>query len=493
MELVLNLEYGQYAPLFRRLSDALRKAILDGRLPPGTAVPSVRDLASTLGISRATVLRAFADLQAQGYLDSLSGTATYVSRKLPGDLGDVVVPRLPASPAQWRSVDLSSYGHRLIQGQTRQKDLRIQFSKINYGGSPIELTPVAQWKKLLLHYCRLRQIDHAAFSIEPYGYSPLRESLSAYLRRFRAVRCDSDHLCVFANKQLALDAITSLLLDPGDCVAFEEPGFVDARQQIESLGAQIVPVPVDAHGLDVEFLESVPQKIRLVYVTPSHQDPMGAVLPMERRRQLLQWAKRTGAFIIEDDYDSEFRYGGPPLPSLQGMDDDDCVIYMGSLWKMLFQVLRICYVVIPECLKFPLLLAKMQTERHLPVLEQLALTDLMNQGIVEQHIKKTGPTYAARRQALLSVLERRLGERAQILPESGGMHAIVRMQIGLSDATILECAHAAGIQIMSTQPYYFNEPRKGEFMMGFAGIDPSRIERQVKEWCARMRAMDGVR
>lgn len=491
MEIVLNLEYGAYAPLFRRLSDALRKAILDGRLPPGTAVPSVRDLSSSLGISRATVLRAFADLQAQGYLDSLSGSATYVSRKLPGELGDITVMRPAAHRAAWKALSLSDYGHRLLQNQARQKDLRIQFSKINFGGAPLELTPLAQWKKLLLHYCHLRSIDHAAFSIEPFGYKPLRESLAAYLYRFRAVRSDGERVCVFANKQLALDAVTSLLLDPGDLVAFEEPGFVDARQQIEAIGAKIVPVPVDTHGLDVEYLESLSEKIKLVYVTPSHQDPTGAVLPLERRSRLLHWAKRTGAFIIEDDYDSEYRYGGQPLSSLQGLDDDDCVIYMGSLWKMLFQVLRVCYVVIPECLKFPLLLAKMQTERHLPVPEQLALTDLMNEGLIERHIRKTRPIYARRRQALLDVLSKRFGANVQILPESGGTHVVARLRSHLPDSTILECGHAAGIPIMSTAAYYFTVPKKGEFMFEFAGVSLDRIERQVKEWRARMRAKGG--
>lgn len=491
MEIVLNLEYGAYAPLFRRLSDALRKAILDGRLAPGTAIPSVRDLSASLNISRATVLRAFADLQAQGYLDSFSGAATYVSRRLPGELGDVSVIRTHSQGAAWKAPDLSEYGRRLIQNQSRQKDLRLQFSKINFGGAPLELTPLAQWKNLLLHYCHFRQLDHAAFSIEPFGYKPLRESLSAYLYRFRAVRSDGERVCVFANKQLALDAVVNLVLNPGDLVAFEEPGFVDARQHLEATGAKIVPVPVDSHGLDVKYLESLSEPIKLVYVTPSHQDPTGAVLPAERRARLLRWAKRTGAFIIEDDYDSEYRYGGQPLPSLQGLDEDDCVIYVGSLWKMLFQVLRVCYVVIPECLKFPLLLSKMQTERHLPVPEQLALTDLMNEGLIERHIKKTRPLYAKRRQSLLAVLDKRFGEVLQILPESGGTHVVVRLSSPLPDAIILECGHAAGIPIMSTAAYYFDAPRKGEFMIEFAGLDPERIERQVKEWCARMRARSG--
>ncbi len=491
MEIVLNLEYGAYAPLFRRLSDALRKAILDGRLPTGTAVPSVRDLSSSLGISRATVLRAFADLQAQGYLDSFSGTATYVSRKLPGELGGVTITRSNAQRAAWKPITLSEYGNRLLQSQTLQKDLRAQFSRVNYGGSPLEHTPLTQWKKLLLHYCHLRPIDHAAFSIEPYGYKPLRESLAAYLYRFRAVRCDGERVCVFANKQLAIDAVTSLVINPGDLVAFEEPGFVDARQQIESLGAKIIPIPVDAHGLDVEYLESLSAAVKLVYVTPSHQDPTGAVLPLERRARLLKWARRTGAFIIEDDYDSEFRYDGQPLPSLQGLDDDDCVIYIGSLWKMLFQVLRVCYVVVPECLKFPLLLCKMQTERHLPVPEQLALTDLMNEGLIERHIRKTTPVYAARRRALINVLSKRFADQMDILPESGGTHIVSRLKINLPDTTILECAHAAGIPIMSTSAYYLGEHRTGEFVIEFAGIDPAKIERQVKEWCARMRARSG--
>lgn len=492
MEIVLNLEYGQYAPMFRRLSDALRKAILDGRLQPGSAVPSARDLSSTLGISRATVLRAFADLQAQGYVETSSGNATYVTRRLPGDLGDFLLPKTLSSRSPWRHLELSAYGNRLVEAQTKQRDIRAHFSKINYCGSPLELTPIVQWRKLLLHYCQFRQIDHAAFSIEPFGYRPLRESLSAYLRRFRAVRCDSDHVAVFSNKQLALDAITNLLLDPDDYVAFEEPGFVDARQQIASLGTRIIPVPVDGDGLDVEYLESRPEKIRMVYVTPSHQDPTGAVLSLERRHRLLDWAKRTGAFIMEDDYDSEFRYGGKPLPSLQGLDDDDCVIYIGSLWKMLFQVLRVCYVVVPRCLASGLLLAKMQVERHLPVLEQLALTDLMNEGISELHIKRTRPIYAKRREALINAITRVFGQEAVILPESGGTHVLLRLQTNMPDAVIEDCAAAVGMEIMSTAPYYMNEARKGEFMVGFAGIDPNNIAGAIKQWNALLNTRRGM-
>ncbi len=242
------------------------------------------------------------------------------------------------------------------------------------------MTPINQWKRLLLAQYQLPTIERDAYAIEPLDYPPLKEAIAAYLHRFRAVRAKADRVVVFASKQLRLDAVARVLVSPGDYVAFEEPGYWEARTALQSLGANIVPIPVDNHGLVVDELSASPHRFKLVYVTPSHQDPTGVTMSLERRVSLLEWANKTGAFIVEDDYDSEYRYGGRWLPSLQGLDRYDCVIYLGSLWKVLFQAVRFGFIVIPNCLRPVTRQAKMQLERHLPLLEQLALTEFISGG-----------------------------------------------------------------------------------------------------------------
>jgi GntR family transcriptional regulator / MocR family aminotransferase len=487
MDFVVELEYKPSIPLYRRLSDALRKAILEGRLAPGQPMPSVRDLSSTLRISRATVLKCFNDLCSQSYLVSVKGAGTFVNKKLPGELADIL-PREKMGEDNAANalpdVEFSAFGQRALASDDFRKRRKIEVEQINFGGPPLELTPLNQWRQLLLRHCRMRDLSPLAYSVVPFGYPPLQEALAAYLHRARAVRCSPQQVVIGSSKQFRLDIPARLLLNPGDFVAFEEPGYPEARLLLAAHGANIVPIPVDNEGLSVEYLASLNQKFKLVYVTPSHQDPTGVTMSLSRRKELLSWAHRTGTFIIEDDYDSEYRYGSKQLPSLQGLDSGDCVIYLSSLWKILFPIVRMGFLVIPKRLAPAAMLVKVNTERDLPLLEQFALTDFINDGHLERHIKRTTAIYAKRRQVLIHALTVHLKDMVKISPDSAGMHILVHVESSMSTADLLKAAARAEVPAMSTKECYLSQKKDGELIIAFAHVHEERLEKGIKEWAA---------
>lgn len=483
MDLVINLEYKPSIPLFRRLSDALRKAIIEGRLKPGEAMPSVRDIADTTKISRATILKSFDDLRGQGYLVSASGAGTYVRDPLPHDL-DTIYDRAsePAKPETEKPISFSKYGRRVLANSDAHTRRSEQLEQIHYCGPPLEYTPLKQWRQLLLRHCRLRDVAKLAHEDEPLGYGPLRDALSAYLHRARGIKHAPEQMVVFAGQQLKLEIPARLLVDEGDLVALEEPGFPDARLCFGAHGAQFVSVPVDSEGIDVSYLRAQTRKIKCVYVTPSHQDPTCVVMSLDRRRELLEWADRSGALIIEDDYDSEYRYGADPLPSLQGMCRRDNVIYISSLWKVLYPMVRMGFLVIPRQLLKPVLLAKLQTERNLPLLEQFALTDFINEGHLERHIRRTRNLYARRRHSLILALTRHMLYNLELAPESAGMHVLVKVETNLPEREVIERANASGLFLSSTGLCYSASTVTKEFLLPFAHLDEDTVDEKISAW-----------
>jgi GntR family transcriptional regulator/MocR family aminotransferase len=478
MDLVINLEYKPYVALYRRLSDGIRAAILEGRLKPGQDIPSVRDLSLSLNVSRTTVLKAFDDLITQGYLKTASGSGTTVAENLPGDLCDLMpVRQLPNK----RDVELSTYGQRLME-LSHQDHLAAYLPQINYAGPTLAITPLTQWKQVLLKHCQLEELASYGETVEPFGLLSLREALDGYLNKTRQAQCSPARVVVTGSKQFRIDLLARILLNPGDYVAFEEPGYPVARQALASYGAQIVPIPVDNKGLNVDYLVSLPHDFKFVYVQPAHHDPTGATLSLARRYQLLKWAKQKGVFILEDDWDNEYRYGGESLPSLQGLDDGDRVIYFSSLWKVFLNILPMGYMILPKCLIQLVWLAKMNVERHLPILEQLALTSFINDGHLRRYIRKTQAVYARHRQALIYALTLHFGKQAEIAKESGGTHILVRLTSDLPDLDVSRIGNECGVPIISTAPYYMGEPRKGEFIITFANIDEHTIGSSVRQW-----------
>lgn len=311
------------------------------------------------------------------------------------------------------------------------------------------------------------------------GYQPLREAISGYLVQSRAVQCEADQVIIVSGSQQALELVTRILIEPGDEVAIENPSYLDAQRIFLSNGAKLLPVPVDESGIIVEQLSDyAAAKIKLIYVTPSHQFPTGAVMSLSRRLELLAWARQTGAMIIEDDYDSEFRYTGRPIPALQGLDRGK-VIYIGTFSKVLFPALRIGYLVVPKELVCVLAYAKRLTDRQSPMLEQQVLTDFINEGYLERHIRRMRKLYDQRRQALMQALNKYFGKQVTILGENAGLHLIVRFHTGFSDQEVVAKAAKLDVELVTAQRYYLKDALKGEFVLGYSNLSEEKISEGV--------------
>lgn len=466
----VHLDSTSALPLHRQLYEGWRAGILAGRFAAGYRVPSTRELAASLGVSRSTVSQAYEQLVAEGYLEAVRGSGTFVAEELPDEL--LRVGTCPA-PAAAGAVDIpmSRLCRRLTDDfeYPSRRGRGISFAQLT---PDLEAFPVRVWHRLLNRH--LRRADPALFDYAPRsdGHGPLREAIAAYLSRARAVRCTADQVVVSSGSQEALDFAARLLLEPGDPVAFENPGYLGTRRVLEAYGARIEPVPVDGEGLVVEALATGP---RLVYVTPSHQFPTGVALSLPRRLALLEWARRNRAVIIEDDYDSEYRYRGAPLPALQGLANDVPVIYCGSFSKVMFPGLRVGYAVLPPALVPAFRRLKWLTDRHGPVLEQAALTDFIEEGHLERHVRRTRRLYGQRRQALVQALTRHFGGAVEITGDAAGMHLMARF----ADAEVLARAPERGVHLVDAAAYYLGEAPASACLMGFVGLGERAIRAGV--------------
>lgn len=455
-------------PLYQQLCDALRKGIIAGHLKPGQAMPSSRTLSSKLGISRFTVTRSFELLLSQGYLESAQGAGTYVSKNLPGNLPeDLHVGSFEEEPAH--DLDLSDFTYRVL----KEENVWLP-GELNYAAPAIEHLPYKQWRQLMLKNLRepeeiLGHVNH------PLGQENLRTAIAGYLSRSRSVNCQPDQVVIFAGPMASIDFIARVLINEGDVVAAENPGFRHARRMFAAHGAKVVPVPVDEEGLKVSELDEIEQKPKLICVTPSHHDPTGVVLSSARRIDLLEWAKRNGSIIVEDDFDHEYRYASRPVPALQALDKAGNVIYTASLWRVIFPLARITFAVFPQRLMNTVLRIREMLERDVPTLEQNTLAELINEGVLERHIRSMKPVYGSRRQALIEALVKNFGAKVWMFRESAGMHVLVRFRANVEDQTIIDAAQKVDFPLVSTAAYYIENPIKNEFIVPFGHLKEADI------------------
>jgi GntR family transcriptional regulator/MocR family aminotransferase len=494
MELAITLDNRLPEPLHRQLYEELRRAILTCRLKPGERLPSTRALANSLGVSRATVTLGYEQLIAEGYLEAVIGSGTRVCVQLPDDL----LRTAPLSQSQTISftlngskaggVKLSAYGEYLDDSRPLEgvdPDLPISFKT---GRPALEEFPVAEWRRLLLRHCRTASARLLDYAPEMQGDPQLREAICSYLGRSRAVRSSVDQIIIINGSQQAIDLVTKILIERGDTVAVENPGYLGARRAFWAQGAKLIPIPVDESGIVVEAMDSkAAARAKLVYVTPSHQFPTGAILPLQRRLELLQWAERRGAVIIEDDYDSEFRFGSRPIPALQGLSDGNNVIYVGTFSKVLFPSLRIGYMVVPESLVRVFTRARWIADRQTPTLEQLALADFLNEGHLERHLRRMRTLYDKRRQALIRALNLHFEDRVHVLGENAGLHLMARLQTNFSDEEVVSRAADAGVGVLNADIYYLREAHSGEFVFGYGGLSERRISEGIKRLAKALR------
>lgn len=478
MNLALRLDNTSNVPLHQQLYNELRQAILSGRLQCTQKMPSSRALAKALAISRTTVLMSYDQLISEGYLRTVPASGTFVACELPDQLLQSPVPQPVASTPQPR-IELSSYGATLATAELPVLPDPGNVIYFNYCGKPaLDEFPVQVWKRLFSRACSLgtQMLDYPT---DPLGYKLLREAISRYLLQSRAVQCNPDQVIVVSGSQQALDLLARLLLDRGDQIAIEDPGYVEARRVFQAQGAEVVPVPVDEAGIVVEALSTSARPVKLVYVTPSHQYPTGVVLSLPRRLALLAWAQQSGAMILEDDYDSEFRYDERPIPALQGLTVGDLVIYIGTFSKVLFPSLRVGYIVVPQQLAPVVGQAKWLSDRQSPLLEQHALADFINEGHLESHVRRMRMLYAQRRQTLTQAISQQLGNQATILGDNAGLNMMVQFHTHLSDEEIIDRAMQKGVQMRSIRKDCIKANSRGKFLLGYADLPPEKIEEGV--------------
>lgn len=487
MELAILIDKDGDLPTYRQIYEQLRGAISDGRLPPGQRIPSVRRLARSLKISCNTVSQSYELLHSEGYLQSRIGSGTFVNQQLPEDL-------LKLAPAQSSitsscnnslAIRLSQYGTTLKELKPKQGSHPSLTLSCQYRPSQLDPTTLHQWKKLWTSHCQTEKWTHLQNASEPLGLPSLREAIARYIARSRAVRCEPEQVIIFNSTLQAIELITRVLVEQGDRVVLENPGCLGVHQIFLAQGAQLHPVAVDDSGIVVEQLPFLSDtKTKLIYVTPSHQFPLGGVLSLHRRLELLEWANRSGAMIIEDDYDSEYRYCGRPIPALQGLDRNDSVIYLGDFSGSLFPTISISYLVTPPALLPILSYAKELTNSRSSIVEQHVLADFINEGYLERHIRRTWKQYSQRRHFLIDQLQHHLDNRVAILGEDAGMHITVRLHDRFDDKEIREVPTLDGKGWVSTHPYYLQNPRYGEFVLGYTDLNYQEIRSLVQSLSA---------
>ncbi|MGD9906584.1 MAG: PLP-dependent aminotransferase family protein [Vicinamibacterales bacterium] len=456
--------------LHRQLYQQLREAILSSRLRPGDRLPSTRELAAALRVARTTVTGAYDQLIAEGYLEARLGAGTFVGRELPERAPRSARARRTATPTP--AIRVSSFAARLPPLASRRLP-QPGVIDLSAAASDLTLFPTAVWSRLVRRALRRRGAPADPPSVA--GDTRLREAIAAYLGRSRAVRCTPDQVLVTSGSQQALDLCARVLVDRGDHVAVEEPGYPEGRHLFAAAGAVVHPVPVDGDGLVVT---RIPPSARLVFVTPSHQYPSGVALSLARRLELLAWVRTTGGVIVEDDYDSEFRYRGAPLPALQGLGEALPVVYVGTFSTATFAGLRLGYLVLPAALVEPFARAKRHASGPTASLEQAVLAEFIREGHFERHLRRMRRVHARRHGALLEALAQHLGARASVVGDAAGLHAVVRIA-GLDAAAV---DGRGGVRVETTRACYAGDAPAGEVLVRFAAL----TERALREGVRRL-------
>jgi len=484
--LVLDPRAGR--SLQAQLSEALRKAIEAGRLAPGTRLLSTRALAEQLDLSRNTVLNAYSRLLSEGYLVGQLGSGTYVARELPERphaTGRARALHAGAAPAP----GISRRGRAIAQ----LPDLRIAAPGIpasqmafRMGTPAVDAFPSDLWGRLLHTRWRRSWGDLLGRS-EPAGHPALRRAVADYLATSRGVRCVPEQVLIVNGAQQAMSLAAQVLLDPGEAAWVEDPGYFASRGALVAGGATLVPVPVDAEGLDVAAGERLAPDARLAIVTPAHQFPLGVAMGEARRRALLDWAARANAWIVEDDYDSEFRYVGRPLQALQGLSPDARVIYIGTFSKVVSPSLRVGYLVAPEPLVDAFTAARRFSDGYAPVAEQAVLADFITEGHFSRHVRRMRVLYGQRQEALLEAARRELGGRLELAPLHTGMHLVGWLPEGVDDRAAAERAIQAGVMVMPLSAFRVRSTGRGALLLGYAAVREEQLAEGVRRLARALR------
>jgi GntR family transcriptional regulator/MocR family aminotransferase len=494
LSLRLELKKQGAVPLFLQLYGGLRAAILAGHLEGGTRLPPTRQLAAELEISRKTVVKAFEQLIAEGYLEGKVGSGTYVARVLPEEMLQVSRPASSAAfstPSPKHIPHLSAWGTSLANRDMGSIAGGNTMQAFSPGIPALDEFPYRLWSRLASHSWRLLKGNQLSYS-DPLGYWPLREAIASYLRAVRGMDCEPEQVIIMTGMPQTLDLVSKLVLNLGETALVEDPSLPEVRQVLKDAGAAVVPVAVDQHGLSVERLandEQSGQHGRLVYVTPSHQYPLGVTLSLSRRLALLRWAARTGAWILEDDYDSEYRYEGRPLAALQGLDHAGCVLYMGTFSKVLFPALRLSYLVVPAASVDLFARGRAALAREAPVMEQVVLTEFFTEGHFARHLRRMNGIYQERQAILIEAVRQRLAGELEIKPATTGLHVMGWLCPGVDDRHVWQLSMARGVDVPPLSAHTLCPQPRGGLVLGYACVSPPEIRAGVDQLALALEAM----
>ncbi|MFT5172955.1 MAG: GntR family transcriptional regulator/MocR family aminotransferase [Gammaproteobacteria bacterium] len=457
--------------LHRQIYECVRDAVLRGALFSGTTLPSSRELASHLSVGRNTVIAAYDQLHAEGFLDTRIGAGTRIAV-----LGEQALDgsaHRPARPARTSLQALSRRGRRLASQPRANPD---SHGPAFVTGLPaLDEFPTAAWSRILARHQREAKPESLGYG-QPAGHRDLRKALANYLRTSRGVVCDAEQVIVLNGAQGALDLSARMLLDADDAVWMEEPGYLGARGALRAAGARLTPVPLHAGGFDVQLAMRLEPNARLAYVTPSCQFPLGVTMTLDRRLQLIDWAARKGAWIIEDDYDSEYRYSGKPLSAMQGLDGAGRVVYLGTFSKTMFPALRVGYLVVPDGLQVAFASAIRHSGHTVSLSLQSALAEFLEQGHYSAHLRRMRALYARRQARFVALAQQHLGSAVTLDVPSGGMQMPAWLVCGSDDRRVAESAERRGLSVSAMANYYLASPARPGLYLGYAGVADADVE-----------------
>ncbi|HEX9929008.1 MAG TPA: PLP-dependent aminotransferase family protein [Pyrinomonadaceae bacterium] len=478
------LDVKSKVPLYRQIYETIRRSILTGEFYSGKQLPASRHLAKQLGVSRMTVLNAFDQLLAEGYLEGKTGAGTFVARHLPEEFLQTAPVKGQKSGGKIsdRQLILSRYGKNILREnrtilQSNQTTPPVPFQ---HGLPAIDQFPFDVWTKIANK--KYRTLEREAFGYgQPSGFTHLREAISAHLKSVRGVVCAPEQVIITGGAQQALDLIGRIFIEPRSKVLIENPGYFGAKQILQTFDAKFVPVPVDEEGFNLNAVLRQSRNARLAYVTPSHQFPLGATMSLARRLNLLEWAKKNDCWIVEDDYDSEFRYEGRPLPSLQGLDRDGRVLYIGTFSKTLFPALRLGCVVVPPDLIETFTAARSLSGSQSPLIDQATLAEFIAEGHFGRHIRRMRRLYEERQGILVSEIEKHLAGKLDVKNSTSGMHVIGWLPDGVDDKYIAKQAALSGIKTAALSAHSLTKWQRGGLILGYTAVNEKQIKNGVKQ------------
>ena len=495
----IRLNRRKREPLASQLYQSLRDAILEGQLPKGFRLPSTRGLAADLSVSRTTVINAFDQLTAEGYLSSSVGKGTFVSGQLPEE-HQLIRFRTPstrkssqknnhlksqtiATRPQRKShpLTLSEYGTRLNDNRVEFVDSCEPIIPFLPGVPALDEFPIDVWSRISRRRWKTVQSNALSYG-SALGYAPLRNAIAEYVRAFRGVRCDKEQVFVVAGTQQAVDLISRLVVNPGDKVVMENPGYIKAKTAFKMAGAEIIPIDVDDNGMNVDQVFEHAQHASLVYVTPSHQFPMGVTMSIERRMKLIEWANQTGGLIFEDDYDSEYRYSNRPIPSLQGLGDGEQTIYVGSFSKVVFPSLSMGYVVVPKSMISVVKKSLGLWSRPPSTIDQMILTDFIAEGHFARHLRRMRQVHCLRRSTLVESIDQHLSDHLKVVGCNAGLHVAAHLLKKHKDTAVASKLEQIGIIARPLSKFTTGKKVSASGLaLGFASSTPSKIKSTVKK------------